>query len=64
MGDGPAHLIKSYEQELLRLRNLLTEMGGIVENQLALAAQAVVQQDGAAATRFFQKIVPASTTTA
>lgn len=50
MGEGPAHLIKSYEQELVRLRNLLTEMGGIVENQLALAALAVVQQDESAAT--------------
>lgn len=50
MSEGPVHVIKSYEQELRRLRDLLTEMGGIVENQLALAAQAVVQQDGAAAT--------------
>jgi phosphate transport system protein len=51
MSDSPAHLVKSYEQELHRLRGLLTEMGGIVENQVALAAQAVVQQDVAAATR-------------
>jgi phosphate transport system protein len=51
MSDSPTHLIKSYEQELQRLRSLMTEMGGIVENQVALAAQAVVDQDGAAATR-------------
>jgi phosphate transport system protein len=51
MSDSPAHLIKSYEQELQRLRSLMTEMGGIVENQVALAAQSVVEQDGEAATR-------------
>ena len=51
MSDVPAHIVKSYEQELRRLRGLMTEMGGIVENQVALAAQAAVQQDGAAATR-------------
>ena len=44
------HIVKSYEQELNRLRDLITEMGGMVENQVASAAQAVVQGDGAAAT--------------
>ena len=51
MSESPAHIVKSYEQELQRLRNLLTEMGGTAESQLALAAKAVVTQDGAAATR-------------
>jgi phosphate transport system protein len=51
MSDAPQHLVKSYDQELKRLRNLLTEMGGIVENQVALAAEAVMDRDGAAATR-------------
>jgi phosphate transport system protein len=51
MSEDPAHIIKSYERELQRLRKLMTEMGGIVENQVALAAQAVIEQDGAAATR-------------
>ena len=44
------HIVKSYEQELQRLRDLITEMGGLVESQVALAAKAVVQKDGAAAT--------------
>ena len=35
MTDAPEHLVKSYDQELKRLRNLLTEMGGIVESQVA-----------------------------
>lgn len=45
------HLVKSYDVELKRLRGLLTEMGGIVENQVALAAEAIMNRDSAAATR-------------
>jgi phosphate transport system protein len=51
MTDAPEHLVKSYDQELKRLRNLLTEMGGIVESQVALAAEAIMTLDPAAATR-------------
>jgi len=47
----PEHLVKSYDQELNKLRNLMTEMGGIVENQVALAAEAILHRDAAAATR-------------
>ncbi len=45
------HIVKSYGQELLRLRGLLTEMGGIVENQMALATQAIRTGDTEVATR-------------
>lgn len=51
MSDNMGHIVKSYEQELKRLADLMAEMGGLVESQTALAAQAVVQQDGAAAAR-------------
>lgn len=51
MADAPEHLVRSYDQQLKRLRNFLTEMGGIVENQVALAATAVLDRDAAAATR-------------
>jgi phosphate transport system protein len=47
----PEHVVKSYDLELKRLRNLLTEMGGIVENQLALSAEAILNRDAGAATR-------------
>jgi phosphate transport system protein len=47
----PEHLVKSFDQELNKLRNLMTEMGGIVENQVALAAEAILHRDAAAATR-------------
>jgi phosphate transport system protein len=49
MPDSPEHLIKSYEQELKRLRGMLAEMGGLVENQVALAAQAIMGRDAVAA---------------
>lgn len=43
------HVVKSFDQELKRLASLLTDMGGIVESQLSLAARAVLQRDAEAA---------------
>ena len=51
MSDAPEHLVKSYDQELKRLRNMMTQMGGIVESQVALAADAIMHRDAASATR-------------
>lgn len=51
MSDAPDHVVKSYDAELKRLRGLLTDMGGIVESQVALAAAAIMDRDAAAATR-------------
>jgi phosphate transport system protein len=51
MSEAPEHLVKSFDQELKRLRNLMTEMGGIVETQVALAADAIMNRDAASATR-------------
>ena len=45
------HIVKSYDQELKRLHAILTEMGGLVESQVALAVRAVVDKDAAAANR-------------
>ena len=45
------HIVKSYDQELKRLRGLIIEMGGMVESQVALACRAVVDRDAEAATR-------------
>jgi phosphate transport system protein len=50
MSEAP-HLIKSFEQELTRLRSLISQMGGLVEDQVAMACQAVLARDGAAASR-------------
>jgi len=46
-----AHIVKSYSQELVRLHALLSEMGGLVEDQVAQACRAVLEGDGEAATR-------------
>ena len=51
MSEEAEHLVKSYDVELKRLRNLLTQMGGIVESQVALASEAIMNRDAAAATR-------------
>lgn len=39
------HIIKSYDEELARLNNTLTQMGGLAESQLAAAIEAVVQRN-------------------
>ncbi|PPQ38148.1 phosphate signaling complex protein PhoU [Rhodopila globiformis] len=51
MPESTEHLVKSFDADLKKLRDLLTEMGGIVESQVALAAQAIAERDAAAATR-------------
>lgn len=50
MSEAP-HIVRAYAQELQRLRDLVTEMGGLVENQVALAAQAVTTGDAELASR-------------
>ena len=51
MSEAPEHLVKSYDTELKRLRSMMTQMGGIVESQVALAAEAIMHRDAASATR-------------
>jgi phosphate transport system protein len=43
------HIVKSYDQELSRLRGLVTQMGGMVEAQAANAARAVLEHNVSAA---------------
>jgi phosphate transport system protein len=50
MADMTGHIVKSFEQELGRLRTLITDMGGMVERQVALACAAILDRDAAAAT--------------
>ncbi len=42
---GSEHIIKSYDEELQRLDNAITQMGGLAESQLAAAIDAVVRRD-------------------
>jgi phosphate transport system protein len=51
MSETPQRVVKSYDQELKRLRSMITQMGGIVETQVALAAEAIMHRDAAAAAR-------------
>ena len=51
MNSTPEHIVKSFEQELTRLRTLITDMGGMVERQVALACDAVLERDADAASQ-------------
>ncbi|HEX4367868.1 MAG TPA: phosphate signaling complex protein PhoU [Rhodopila sp.] len=51
MSDATEHLVKSFDNDLKHLRDMLTEMGGIVESQVAMAAEAIMNRDSSAATR-------------
>ncbi len=51
MSESAEHIIKSFESELNRLRSLLTEMGGMVESQVALACESVLERDTESAAR-------------
>jgi phosphate transport system protein len=50
MADTTGHIVKSFEQELGRLRTLITDMGGMVERQVALACSAVLERDNESAS--------------
>ncbi len=45
------HLVKSFDNDLKKLRDMLTEMGGIVESQLVMAAAGIMNRDNEAAAR-------------
>jgi phosphate transport system protein len=48
------HIIKSYDDELRKLDNTITQMGGLAESQLAAAIEAVAKRDTALATHVFE----------
>jgi phosphate transport system protein len=48
------HIIKSYDEELQRLDNALTQMGGIAESQLGAAIEAVTKRDSDLATEVIE----------
>lgn len=51
MPESAEHIVKSYEQDLKRLRDMITEMGGMVESQVAMACTAILQRDRSAAAQ-------------
>jgi phosphate transport system protein len=48
------HIIKSYDQELHRLDNIVAEMGGLAESQLTSAMEAVTKRDSELAVRVIE----------
>lgn len=55
MSDASPHIVRSYEQELRQLRDMLVEMGGLLESQLSLALIAVTRQDAHAASQAMEQ---------
>src|SRR5207302_669713 len=48
------HIIKSYDEELERLSNMIVEMGGLAESQLATAIEVVIERDSDRAIRVIE----------
>ena len=48
------HIVRSFEQELQRISNLVTQMGGVAEAQVAAAVKAVARRDVALASQVTQ----------
>src|ERR1700733_1720259 len=55
MSDSTEHLVKSFDNDLKRLRDMLTEMGGIVESQVAMAAEAIMDRDSSIAMKVVEE---------
>ncbi len=46
-----AHIVKSFDEELAQIENLILEMGGIVETQITESVQALCSRDETLATK-------------
>jgi phosphate transport system protein len=51
----PDHTVKSYDEELARLRDTLMRIGGLVENALAEATTAMIRRDAGRAAAIVQR---------
>ena len=43
--DMPSHIVRSYDEELRRLRDMIARMGGLAERQVADSATALIRRD-------------------
>lgn len=48
------HIVKSFDQELEKLKRTIVQMGGLAESQLETSIQAIVRRDADLATRVVQ----------
>ena len=53
----PGHLVKSYEGDLKRLREMIARMGGLAERQVADSADALIRRDTELAAEVVQRDV-------
>jgi phosphate transport system protein len=51
----PEHTVRSYEEDLRRLRDMIVRMGGLAERQVAEAVQALIERDSELATEVVQR---------
>ncbi len=54
MPDEPKHIVTSFEADLKKLRDMIANMGGLVERAVADAAQALLTHDADIATRVIE----------
>ncbi len=45
MADDKTHIVSSFDEELTRLNNIISQMGGLAESQLISAIRAIVKRD-------------------
>ncbi|WP_404422697.1 phosphate signaling complex protein PhoU [Thalassospira australica] len=45
MADDKHHIVSSFDEELTRLNNIISQMGGLAESQLISAIRAIVKRD-------------------
>jgi phosphate transport system protein len=57
MSEQSEHLVKSFDQDLKHLTDMLIRMGGIVENQVAMASDAMMERDAETAARVVEEDV-------
>ena len=51
MPQAKDHIVKSFDEEIRKLNNLITYMGGLAESQLQAAVEALLKRDADAASR-------------
>lgn len=51
----PEHTVRSYEEDLKRLRDMIVRMGGLAERQVAEAAESLVERDSDLAAEVVQR---------
>jgi len=53
----PEHTVRSYEEDLRRLRDMIVRMGGLAERQVAEAARSLIDRDSELAAEVVQRDV-------